>query len=131
MKVTLPKGYKDNFYVSQVEQMRAAIAALKDYDEKPADILRSVARSWCDENPEHGLYGDPIAVSVVAVETFIRGDLTPDSIGDSTGRTDVSIFGFVNYWKGALRVFVNLTDYWEYGGTCPATAKAAFFPELF
>ena len=50
MKVTLPKDWKDNYYVSQVEQMRTTITALKDYDEKPANILRNVARSWCDED---------------------------------------------------------------------------------
>lgn len=130
MKVTLPKDYKDVYTVSEVEAMRAAIAAMKDYDEKPADILRHVAKKKCEWDGIEGFYGEPISVSVASVETVGKAyTLDRDQICEGSGYTDVVIFGFVNYWKGTLRLFVTISDYWGYEGA-NAAVTVARYPEI-
>ena len=129
MKVTLPKDYKDIYTMTEIEAMRTTIKWFKDYEDNPADILRRAAKKWCEWNDETGFYGDPITVSVASVETVKTYNIPCDGICDGSRYTDVVVFGFVNYWKGTLRVFVSMYDVWGYEGA-NATVVVAKYHEI-
>ena len=129
MKVTLPKNYKDDYYLPDIEAMKAAIKELKFDETKPADIITAAAKKWANDNGEVGFFGDPISVSVVSVETCKDYKLQYDQICEGSRYTDVMFFGFANYWKGTLRIFVTLTDYWF--NDSEAVVAVAKYPEIF
>lgn len=128
MRVTLPKDYKRNYSICEVEAMRATIKFLRDnYDEKPETILAEIAKAWTKDNCETLRYCDIDSVSVLTCETCTYGALPYDRLCDNSANTDVVISGFVNYYRGTLRIYVSLANYWEHGTNCEPCISVALY----
>lgn len=128
MKVTLPENYKRNYSIAEVEAMRATIKYLKDsMFEKPETILAEVAKTWTEHNCEKLRYCNIMNIGVCECETCVSYSVQLDRICDNSMRTDVIISGYVNYYRGTLRVYVSLADYWDNGSNCNPCISVALY----
>ena len=127
MKVTLPKDYRD-YTIREVDAMKTTVKWFKEYEDDPKRILENIARRYAREHSELGLWGDPVAVTVVECVARPMNAVEYDAICDGSGRTDVCIYGYVTWFKGVLRIFAGILDIWGYEGD-NASVTAAIFPE--
>ena len=109
MKVTLPKNYKEQYTIAQVEQMKAVIAAEKDDTE--------TVKGWATYAVNEAIKDDIdciVEIYKATAETCMNNRAW-NAYSEDTGMVDVWIEAVAETSKGFVKVGAYLSDIWQTG----------------
>ena len=116
MKVTLPKNYKQQFTIENLEQAKKVIALCKQ-DTTP---IQDYAKNAINEIIAHGNTGASWlhAIYHVSAEVVLNKRYTHcwDQFGDDTGYMDVELEIVAETADGFIKAWCSMIDIWQIDG---------------
>lgn len=109
MKVTLPKNYKEQYTMYQVEQMKAVIAVEKGDEE--------TAKGWATYAVNEAIKDDIDSIVEIykATAETCTNNKAWNAYGEDTGMVDVWIEAVAETSNGFVKVGAYLSDIWQTG----------------
>lgn len=111
MKVALPKDYRQQFTLEELDTARRIIRDMKDDDATPVWYAEVAIDHWLSRKTNDAR-SEVLKASAVAA----KNGRVWDAYGDGTERADVWIEAVAKTWLGYLEIGAYLTDIWSIGG---------------
>lgn len=108
MKVTFEKDYRSRYTLEELDQAKAVIACMKDYDETPKSAAETAASAAA------ALKGDGLRAILTAEATTAKnGRIGYDETCGGSGWFDVWIDYTAETWRGFIKGGAYLSDIWR------------------